>query len=99
VCHASFQNKRRKSRLYTAIWHDYVWGKQSLKQLTKTYQKSIPYIRMALEKAEVSQRNIKPKKIIVIADVTYFGRGYGILVVRSEKEKTNLYWKEVENEN
>ena len=34
----------------------------------------------------------------LIADVTFFGRGYGILVCRSEKHQENIYWKEVMNE-
>lgn len=46
----------------------------------------------------VSQKKISPQKVVVTADVTFFGRGYGILVLRSEKIKKNLYWREVLNE-
>ena len=33
-----------------------------------------------------------------MADVTFFGRGYGILVFRSQELKQNLYWTEVNAE-
>ena len=32
-------------------------------------------------------------------DCTFFGRGYGIIVVRCPALKQNLYWKEITNEN
>lgn len=80
------------------IWHDYVWGKQSLNQIANKYKRSVPYVRVAIQKAKTSNKKIRPQKVVVTADVTYFGRGYGILVVRSEKEKANLYWKEVPSE-
>jgi len=67
-------------------------------QLSKKYQKSIPYIREVLRGVRVSQKKISPQKVVVTADVTFFGRGYGILVLRSEKIKKNLYWREVLNE-
>ena len=80
------------------IWKDYVWGKQSLQQLSKAYNKSIPVIRKILDRAPLSEQKTLPKKVILIADVTFFGRGYGILVCRSEKHQKNIYWKEVHNE-
>lgn len=97
-CGKQFVSKSRKSSVVQNIWHDYVWGKQSLNQIAKKYNKSIPYARTAIQKATVLKRTLPSRKVIVIADVTYFGRGYGILVVRSEKEKINLYWKEVTSE-
>jgi len=51
-----------------------------------------------LEKANVSRKKILPKKVILTADVTFFKRGYGVLVFRSEKYQGNIYWKEVNNE-
>lgn len=80
------------------LWNHYVWHKQSLKQLSQTFKKSIPTIQKYLDLAEVKKKQIQPQKIVLIADVTFFGRGYGILVFRSEKLKKNILWKEVENE-
>ena len=61
-------------------------------------KKTIPTIEKCLEKATVSKKKILPKKVTLIADVTFFGRGYGVLVCRSEKYQENIYWKEVTTE-
>lgn len=46
--------------------------------------------RYVLEKHEVT-----PQPLVLIADVTFFGRSYGILVFRSQELKRNIYWKEI----
>lgn len=35
----------------------------------------------------------------MLADVTFFGKGYGVLLFRSAETKENIYWKEVTTEN
>lgn len=97
-CGKQFINKNRKRSLIQKIWNDYVWKKHSLYQLAKDNKKSIPFIRDAIQKATLKKRSLQPKPVIVIGDVTFFGRGYGILVLRSERCKTNLFWKEVASE-
>ncbi|MDO9231190.1 MAG: hypothetical protein Q7U36_01765 [bacterium] len=47
-----------------------------------------------LEKNEVS-----PQPLVLIADVTFFGRSYGILVFRSQLLKRNIYYREIKREN
>jgi len=42
--------------------------------------------------------HILPQPLVAIADVTFFGRGYGVLVIRSQDLQQNLYWKEVSSE-
>lgn len=39
-----------------------------------------------------------PQKIIAVTDTTFFGRGYGILVVRCPRLKKNLHFHEVQSE-
>jgi len=97
-CRKQFVNNKRGKPLIQKIWNDYVFGKQTLRQLSKKYHKSLPTVENILEKAVVNQKKIPLQKVIVTADVTFFGRGYGMLVLRSEKIKKNLYWKEVLNE-
>ena len=98
ICKKTFQNKRQPQRNQRRIWSDYVWGKQSLKQLSRKYQKSIPWVRKSLQKSNTLSKEVSPQSITAIADITFFGRGYGILVVRSQQLKENLYWKEVTSE-
>jgi hypothetical protein len=42
---------------------------------------------------------LKPGPIVIGIDCTFFGRGYGIIVVRCPALKKNLYWKTVTTEN
>jgi hypothetical protein len=35
---------------------------------------------------------------VIVADATYFRRQYGILVLRSDKLKKNIFWKEIDYE-
>lgn len=51
-----------------------------------------------MERVFVLKKRILPKQVTLTADVTFFGRGYGILVFRSEKHQENIYYKEVGNE-
>jgi hypothetical protein len=39
-----------------------------------------------------------PQPIVLVADVTFWGRGYGVIVFRSQDLKQNLYWSEVATE-
>jgi len=81
------------------MWDSYVWGKQTLAQLAGSYGKSIPWTRKMLDTYIPIVTLIKPQPLVLLADVTFFGRGYGILVFRSQKLKKNIYWKEIAQEN
>lgn len=90
-----FQSKARPSRQRNILWHAYVWGKQSLAQLAEKFSKSIPWIQKELDAHVLKKNAVTPQPLILIADVTFFGRGYGILVFRSPLIKRNVYYKEI----
>jgi hypothetical protein len=53
-----------------------------------------------LNAVKISSNNLPdPQPIIIVADVTFFTRSYGIVAVREPNLKKNLYWKETANEN
>jgi transposase-like protein len=52
-----------------------------------------------LDNYELKNKVIKPKSLVLLADVTFFGKDYGILLFRSAETKINIYWKEVTTEN
>lgn len=85
----------------TKLWNEYVWKKQTLSDLTKEYQKSKKWIRQQLDQARIktSNNSIKPQPIIIVADTTFFGRTYGITVLREPHLKKNLHWQETTSEN
>jgi len=80
------------------MWNAYVWGKQTLEQLATQQGKSIRWVRKMLDTHVLPVKTIVPQALVLIADVTFFGRGYGILVFRSQELKKNIYWKEITQE-
>ena len=98
-CGKQFQSKRRRGRLRRAIWQDYVFGKQTIDQLAGQYQRSEKWIRGQLEKVSPNVYcRIPLQPITAVADITFFGRSYGILVFREPHLKKNLYFKEIVSE-
>lgn len=80
------------------MWNTYVWGKQTLAQLSEAHGKSIPWIQKMLDAYVLPPVKIIPQPLVLLADVTFFGRGYGILVFRSQLLKQNVYCKEITQE-
>ena len=76
-----------------------MWKKQTLSQLAETEQRSIPWVQKMLDAHELPLMKAGAQKLVIIADVTFFGRGYGILVFRAPLLKQNIYWKEITREN
>lgn len=97
-CGKQFQNKKRPLKLQNIIWNEYVWGKQTLLQLSKKYKKSKTWIKKQLEITEIVEKIIKPQSVVLIADVTFFKRAFGIIVFRAPQLEENIYFKEVGSE-
>lgn len=98
-CGLQFQNKERPNKEQKKIWEQYVWGKQTLKQLSGTFKKCIPGIQKKLDGHVLAKNEVFPQPLVLIADVTFFGRSYGVLVFRSQLLKRNIYYKEITREN
>ena len=75
-----------------------MWHRQTLEQLAFKYNHSIQWVQRQLDQAPLRQANTLAQKIIAVTDITFFGRGYGILVVRCPRLKRNLYCHEVMSE-
>ncbi len=100
ACNKNFQSKRRKFRLQNKLWKEYVCGKQTLKDLSAKYRRSKKWINQQLNSVKISSNNLPaPQPIIIVADVTFFERSYGVIVIREPNLKKNIYWKEVSTEN
>ncbi|TSC78649.1 MAG: hypothetical protein G01um101429_717 [Parcubacteria group bacterium Gr01-1014_29] len=77
------------------LWYKYVWQRQTLAQLAETYRRGKRWIQKQLDAAPISDHSLIPQPIIAVSDVTFFGRGYGVLVIHCPQLKRNIYWKEV----
>ncbi len=83
------------------LWKKYVWHRQTVSQLAKTYRKSISWIRQQLDNAPVEIKKIKQcptRPIVVVADTTFVKKTFGIGVIRSPRLKKNIFWKAVRTE-
>ena len=101
LCHScghSFRNKRRPLNLRATLWHDYVFNRHTVKQLSSKYNRSSSWVRKELRSYEPPPPSIAPRKMIAVMDCTFFGRTRGYLVVRDHHQKENVYWLEIERE-
>ena len=62
------------------------------------HQKSEKWIRQQLDKSQSRGFYLYPQPVIGIADVTFWSREYGVLVVRAADLRQNLCWFEVKTE-
>ena len=102
-CKKSFTNKRKPTRLTNKIFNEYFYGKQTLKQLSVKYKKSINWIKEQIDNYEIKKRKRNPRRVVLVCDATFLGkRKYrnqrGVLVFRDNKEKENLIWKHINTE-
>jgi hypothetical protein len=72
----------------------YVWKRQTYAQLSATTGRSVRSIQRDLDAAREDARPLVPQPTCVAADMTFWGRGYGVLVFRSPTLKRNLWWTE-----
>lgn len=63
-------------------------------QLAKQEGRSHVWIRKQLDAAISSTHTLTPIPTPVAADMTFWGRGYGVIVFRSPTLKQNLWWHE-----
>ena len=103
-CNKYFSSKRRKkNNLIKKIWEDYVFGKQTFRELKCKYVKDNRTIRDLLNNYIPQLKNHKPRFIHLITDGTYFGErkentSWCSVVGRCFKEKENLWWRFVGTE-
>ena len=73
-CKKSFTNKRKPTRLTNKIFKEYLYGKQTLKQLSTKYKKSINWIKDQIDSYEIKKRKRNPRRVVLICDATFLGK-------------------------
>lgn len=97
-CGTSFQSVRRPKQKQQALFHDYVWGRQSLAQLAEKEGRSAKWVKQELDRAMRTPAPLAPRSTVIAVDTTFWGRHYGVTVFRSPTLKKNLWCAEVESE-
>lgn len=80
------------------IWHSYVFGHQTIRELSVRNNCSEKTIRRKLANVEPQRRFIEPRDVILEMDTTYFGRGSGLMVFLDALKNEVLlsYWVKYE---
>jgi hypothetical protein len=92
-CGHRFQGKKQPQRKHVSLWKSYVWGKQSLAQLSLKSRRSIPWVQRSLDTVSLPSPYLPPQPLVLIADVTYFSKQDGCLVVRAPHQSENIFWQ------
>lgn len=87
-------NRREKSQVIT----DYIEGKQTQKQLALKYGVSAKTIGRDLEGMRYVRKISKYKQIVIQMDTTYWGRNFGLLVIKDALRNKILWRKYVKHE-
>lgn len=86
--------RRDKSQVIT----DYIEGKQTLAQLAARYGVSSRTIARDLEGMRRVRKISRHKQVIIQMDTTYWGRGFGLMVIKDALRKKILWHKYVTHE-
>ena len=95
-CNKQFIGGQRRDK--TQIITDYVEGKQTLLQLASKYKVSERTIRRYLESMRFVRKKAKYKEVTVQLDTTYWGRRFGLMVIKDALRNKVLWHKYVYNE-
>jgi hypothetical protein len=85
-------------RTVTKLWNAYTQKKQTLTELSATYRRSHVWVRHRLDEQTVEIPRVTPVPTVIVADTTFWGRGYGVCVFRGWTIRTNIWWHEVASE-
>lgn len=86
--------RRDKSQVIT----DYIEGKQTLAQLAVRYGVSSRTIARDIEGMRHVRKISRHKQVIIQMDTTYWGRGFGLMVIKDALRKRILWHKYVTHE-
>ena len=75
-----------------------MWRRQTVPDLAKQYQRSREWIRKQLDNAPITPVSVTPQPVVIIADMTFHKRTFGMCVFRSPHLKKNIIWKPASTE-
>ncbi len=95
-CGRQFLGSRRRDK--SQVITDYIEGKQTRDQLALKYGVSSKTIGRDLEGMRYVQKISKYKQVVIQMDTTYWGRNFGLLVIKDSVRKRVLWRKYVRHE-
>jgi hypothetical protein len=80
------------------LWQAYVHGKQTYTQLAVQHGVSSRTIKRHLDRVRVDTLPVRARDIVVVLDTTYFGRGFGVMVLLDAATGCALWHQYVKHE-
>lgn len=96
ACGKPFRGGERRDK--NQVITDYVEGKQTRVQLAQKYGVSAKTIGRDLEAMRYVQKVSKHKQVVIQMDTTYWGRNFGLMVIKDALRKRDLWRKYVKHE-
>lgn len=97
-CGRRFQNKRReKTSFEKDVWGEYVFEKQTLRELKEKYHQDKRTLKNVLNQYQAPKKIHSPRAVNLVADAFYFGErkedtSWCAICFRDPKLKENLWW-------
>jgi len=103
-CKTKFEitQKTVKIRRTEKLWNKYVFGKQTLRELSEQTGKSKLSIKNNFRSIKLPLKKHNPHNIHLVVDSSFFGKKdteqWGVVVFRDALKKENLWWKFINEE-
>jgi hypothetical protein len=103
-CSKRFSNERReKTSLEKEIWNEYVFEKQTLRELKEKHGKDKRTLKKILNEYQAPKKIHDPRPVNLVVDALYFGErtedtSWCAVCFRDPKRKENLWWSFTKNE-
>jgi len=97
-CSKRFSSVRRKRKVLTEnLWKSYVFGKQTIKQLSVEFSHNKRQVREYLNSYTAPAKIHNPRHINLVVDATYFGerkegKSWCAIVARDPRKHEDLVW-------
>jgi hypothetical protein len=78
------------------MYHDYIFGKQTIKQISEQHEISKSTVQMRFKSIYSEIIISKDKEIVVLMDTTYWGWDFGVVVMKDAKRKKILWRKYID---
>lgn len=75
------------------LYHDYVFSKQTLKQLSAKYKISISTVQRKLNNVHSTRIISSSKRVVVLMDTVYWGHNFGVVVMKDSRTGKILWRK------
>lgn len=94
-CGKRFRNQRRPVTARAILWQQYARDYCTVDQLARKYRRSEKWIRVQLDLYQFPEYTPTPRPVVIVADAMFFGRYWGVVVMRDPHRRENLYWNEI----